>query len=110
LACQLFKASPHAQKTDVVLLVRWAERCGWKNPCTFTLRSLCLDISARVSFLNMLSQAEMMEKPMTTESRKTLQIRQKIKEIFGWDCTMNDDMLLKRYTVTSDGELIVIVK
>jgi hypothetical protein len=58
----------------------------------------------------MLSQAEMMEKPMTTESRKTLQIRQKIKEIFGWDCTMNDDMLLKRYTVTSDGELIVIVK
>jgi hypothetical protein len=51
----------------------------------------------------MLSQAEMMEKPMTTESRKTLQIRQKIKEIFGWDCTMNDDMLLKRYTVTSDG-------
>jgi hypothetical protein len=51
-----------------------------------------------------------MEKPMTTESRKTLQIRQKIKEIFGWDCTMNDDMLLKRYTVTSDGELIVIVK
>jgi len=58
----------------------------------------------------MLSQAEMMEKPMTTESRKTLQIRQKIKEIFGWDCTMHDDMLLKRYTVTSDGELIVIVK
>jgi hypothetical protein len=81
-----------------------------KASCTFTLRSLCLDISARVSFLNMLSQAEMMEKPMTTESRKTLQIRQKIKEIFGWDCTMNDDMLLKRYTVTSDGELIVIVK
>ena len=58
----------------------------------------------------MLSQAEMMEKPMTNESRKTVQIRQKIKEIFGWDCTMNDDMLLKRYTVTSDGELIVIVK
>jgi hypothetical protein len=58
----------------------------------------------------MLSQAEMMEKPMTPESRKTLQIRQKIKEIFGWDCTMNDDTLLKRYTVTSDGELIVIMK
>jgi len=58
----------------------------------------------------MLSQAEMMEKPMTNESRKTVQIRQKIKEIFGWDCAMNDDMLLKRYTITSDGELIVIVK
>jgi len=58
----------------------------------------------------MLSQAKMMEKPMTNESRKTVQIRQKIKEIFGWDCAMNDDMLLKRYTITSDGELIVIVK
>jgi hypothetical protein len=78
--------------------------------CTFTLRSHCLDISARVSFLRMLSQAEMMEKPMTTQSRKTVQIRQKIKEIFGSDCAMNDEMLLKRYTVTSDGELIVIVK
>lgn len=58
----------------------------------------------------MLSQAEMMEKPRTTEGRKTVQIRQKIKEIFGSDCAMNDDMLLKRYTVTSEGELIVIVK
>jgi hypothetical protein len=58
----------------------------------------------------MLSQPEMMGKPMTNESRKTVQIRQKIKEIFEWDCTMNDDMLLKRYTITSNGELIVIVK
>jgi hypothetical protein len=52
----------------------------------------------------------MMEKPMTTQIWKTVQIRQKIKEIFGSDCAMNDEMLLKRYTVTSDGELIVIVK
>jgi len=52
----------------------------------------------------------MMGRPMTNESRKTVQIRQKIKEIFGWECAMNDDMLLKRYMITSDGELIVIVK
>jgi len=78
--------------------------------CTFTLRSQCFDIPAGVSFLSMLSQAEMMEKPMTNESRKTVQIRQKIKEVFGGDCAMNDDMLLKRYMITSDGELIVIVK
>jgi phosphoribosylpyrophosphate synthetase len=58
----------------------------------------------------MLSQPEMMEKPMTNESRKTGQIRKKIKEVFGWDCAMKDDMLLKHYTITSDGELIVIVK
>jgi hypothetical protein len=51
-----------------------------------------------------------MEKPITNESRKTVQIRKKIKEIFGSDCLMNDDMLLQRYMITSDGELIVIVK
>ena len=58
----------------------------------------------------MLSKTGIMEKPITNESRKTIQIRKKIKEIFGSDCLMNDDMLLKRYTLTSDGELIVIVK
>jgi len=58
----------------------------------------------------MLSQPEMMEKPMRNESIKTVQIRQKIKEVFGWDCAMKDDLLLNRYTLTSDGDLIVIVK
>jgi hypothetical protein len=58
----------------------------------------------------MLSQSEMIEKPMTTESQKTVQIRQKIKEVFGWDCVMKDDLLLNRYTLTSEGDLIVIVK
>ncbi len=58
----------------------------------------------------MLSQTGIIKRPDTNESRKTIQIRKKIKEIFGSDCAMNDDMLLKRYTVTIDGELIVIVK
>jgi phosphoribosylpyrophosphate synthetase len=58
----------------------------------------------------MLPQSEMIEKPMITESQKTVQIRQKIKEVFGWDCVMKDDLLLHRYTLTSEGDLIVIVK
>jgi hypothetical protein len=58
----------------------------------------------------MVSQSEMTEKPMTTESQKTIQIRQKIKEVFGWGCEMKDDLLLHRYTLTSEGDLIVIVK
>jgi hypothetical protein len=70
----------------------------------------CLDIPVKDSFLSMLSQTGIMEKPITNESRKTVQIRKKIKEIFGSDCLMNDDMLLQRYMITSDGELIVIVK
>jgi phosphoribosylpyrophosphate synthetase len=58
----------------------------------------------------MLSQPVIKEKTLTNESRKTVQIRQKIKEVFGWDCAMKDDVLLKGYTLTSEGELIVIVK
>jgi len=70
----------------------------------------CPEIPVKDSVLSMLSQNGMMEKPISNQSRKTVQIRQKIKEIFGSDCAMNDDMLLKHYTITSDGELIVIVK
>ena len=60
--------------------------------------------------MSMLSHTGIREKPMINKSSKTVLIRQKIKEIFGSDCEMNDDILLKRYTITSDGELIVIVK
>jgi len=44
------------------------------------------------------------------DSRRTTQIRQKIKEILGWDCTMNDEMLVKNYAVTTDGDLIMRVE
>ena len=58
----------------------------------------------------MLSRTGMMTRLMNNDRGKTVLIRQKIKEVFGWDCGLNDDMLLKRYTITSDGDLIVIVK
>jgi hypothetical protein len=53
---------------------------------------------------------EMMEQPKKYDSQKTAQIRQKIKEVFGWDCTMTDDTLLKRYSLTTDGDLIMKLK
>jgi hypothetical protein len=58
----------------------------------------------------MLSHTGIREKPMINKSSKTVLIRQKIKEIFGSDCELNDDLLLKRYTITTDGDLVVIVK
>jgi hypothetical protein len=58
----------------------------------------------------MVSQPLMMEKTATHNSQGIIQIRQKIKEIFGWDCTMKDDVLVKRYSMTSDGELIMILR
>jgi hypothetical protein len=53
---------------------------------------------------------ERMDQPMNHDSQKTARIRQKVKEVFGWDCTMTDDTLLKRYSVTADGDLIMKLK
>ncbi len=48
-----------------------------------------------------------MEQSERSDNQRTMQIRQKIKEVLGWDCAMYDDMLLKNYAVTSDGDLIM---
>jgi hypothetical protein len=47
---------------------------------------------------------EIMEQSRKYDSRKTTQIRQKIREILGRDCTLNDEMLVKNYAVTTDGD------
>jgi hypothetical protein len=53
---------------------------------------------------------DMREQSKRFDSRRTTEIRQKIKEVLGWDCTMNDEMLLTNYTVTTDGDLILRLK
>jgi len=53
---------------------------------------------------------ERLDQTKNPDSQKTARIRQKIKEVFGWDCTMKDDMLVKRYFVTADGDLIMRLK
>jgi hypothetical protein len=58
----------------------------------------------------MISSTHFMEKPMVKENQKIVRIRQKIKEIFDCDCSMNDQMLMKRYAITDNGELIIYVK
>ncbi|NMB79227.1 MAG: hypothetical protein GYA23_09070 [Methanomicrobiales archaeon] len=39
-----------------------------------------------------------------------LRMRQKFREVFGIDATMNDETLARRYRLTRDGELIVILR
>ena len=56
--------------------------------------------------------AHMMEPSisMTCDAQKIQHIREKIRQIFNWDCTMNDTVLLKRYTISPDGDLVIIVR
>ena len=51
-----------------------------------------------------------MDTTMVNENQKIVRIRQKIREIFDSDCSMNDNMLMKRYAITDNGELIIYVK
>jgi len=52
----------------------------------------------------------MIDNAMTSRNQRLVQIRQKIKDVFGWECSMTDDALVKRYSITLDGELVMIVK
>ncbi len=52
-------------------------------------------------------KSDNLEQPKITYNPKTARIRMKIKEVFGWECTMHDDALVKRYCVTAEGDLIM---
>ena len=44
------------------------------------------------------------------DGEKLSRIREKIKVVFGGESSMDDVALSKRYNITSDGELILILK
>ena len=56
------------------------------------------------------SQTLMIDNAAISKNERLVQIRKKIKDVFGWECTMNDDMLVKCYSITIDGELVMILK
>ena len=56
------------------------------------------------------SQTLMIDNAAISKNERLVQIRKKIKDVFGWECTMNDDMLVKCYSITLNGELVMILK
>ena len=58
----------------------------------------------------MAAMTVMTEQTMGYDVQKIQQIRDKVKQVFDWNCPMNDTMLLKRYTIDSDGDLVMIVR
>jgi len=51
-----------------------------------------------------------MTQPAHYDYQKIQRIRERIKEVFGRESIMNDELLLKRYNITPDGDLIMIVR
>jgi len=56
------------------------------------------------------SQTIMIDHAAISKNQRLVQIRQKIMDVFGWECTMTDDALVKCYSITLDGELVMILK
>jgi hypothetical protein len=42
--------------------------------------------------------------------RRLDRIREKFHEVFGSECTLRDDVLMKRYTVSPNGDLIMFIR
>ena len=42
--------------------------------------------------------------------RRLDRIREKFLEVFGSECTLRDDVLLKRYNLSPDGDLIMFIR
>ena len=58
----------------------------------------------------MMMQVAERESPMGNACRKTDAIRAKFRDVFGRECPLQDDTLLKRYSVTADGDLILFLR
>jgi phosphoribosylpyrophosphate synthetase len=56
------------------------------------------------------SQTLMIDNAAISKNQRLVRIRQKIKDVFGWECKMTDDMLIKCYSITIDRELVMILK
>jgi len=46
----------------------------------------------------------------TVKSGYCDRVREKIRDVFGSDCTLPNDLMMKRYAVTSSGDLIMILR
>jgi hypothetical protein len=42
--------------------------------------------------------------------RRSDRVREKFQEVFGRECTLRDDLLLKRYSLTHDGDLVMFIR
>jgi hypothetical protein len=52
-----------------------------------------------------------MEQPLAPfDGEKINRIREKIKLVFGRESLMDDALLLKRYTLTVEGDLVMIIR
>ena len=45
-----------------------------------------------------------------SDYRPTGRIRAKFREVFGRECTLRDEVLLRQYALTAEGDLVLFVR
>jgi hypothetical protein len=58
----------------------------------------------------MASIISLKENSPATDFQDLSRIRQKFREVFGCENTMSDEALIRRYRVTGEGDLIMILR
>jgi hypothetical protein len=56
-----------------------------------------------------MTSAELIHSTHADDYESLHRIRQKFQIVFGNTCTLKDDILRKRYRVSSDGDLVMII-
>jgi len=56
-----------------------------------------------------MTSAELVSPTHTDDYESLHRIRQKFQIVFGNTCILRDDILKKRYRISSDGDLIMII-
>jgi hypothetical protein len=57
----------------------------------------------------MMTSAVLTGSPQGQDYHSLQQIRRKFQLVFGTECTMSDDVLRRRYRVSPEGDLILII-
>jgi len=77
------------------------------------LLSRCVRPAFKYPFANLLFMMMDVARPTIGSAydyQRLDRIREKFHEVFGSECTLRDDVLLKRYNLSPDGELIMIIR
>jgi hypothetical protein len=75
--------------------------------------SRCARPAFKYLFANLLLMMMDMARPTIASAydyQRLDRIREKFYQVFGRECTLRDDVLLKRYNLSPDGELIMFIR
>jgi hypothetical protein len=73
-------------------------------------RSCPMLIPVSVHFTVIMLSAAKAPETMNLRGQNTETVREKFREVFGCECTIRDEVLLRRYSLSDEGDLILFLR